>query len=46
MAMPQITTIFRCEKCRCVFDIGEPVDEKISESIVRKKGFKMLQHWL
>ena len=37
---------FRCEKCRRVFDIEEPVDEKINERIARKTGFKISHHWL
>jgi Fur family peroxide stress response transcriptional regulator len=37
---------FRCEKCRRVFDIDEPVDEKINERIARKTGFKISHHWL
>jgi Fur family peroxide stress response transcriptional regulator len=37
---------FRCEKCRRVFDIDEPVDEKINERIARKTGFKISHHCL
>jgi len=37
---------FRCEKCRRVFDIDEPVDEKINQRIARKTGFKISHHWL
>jgi Fe2+ or Zn2+ uptake regulation protein len=37
---------FRCEKCRRVFDIDEPVDEEINERIARKTGFKISHHWL
>ena len=37
---------FRCEKCGRVFDIDEPVDEKINQRIARKTGFKISHHWL
>ncbi len=37
---------FRCERCRRVFDIDEPVDEKINGRIARKTGFKISHHWL
>jgi Fur family peroxide stress response transcriptional regulator len=37
---------FRCERCGRVFDIGEPVDEKINERIAQKTGFMISHHWL
>jgi Fur family peroxide stress response transcriptional regulator len=37
---------FRCEKCRRVFDIDEPVDEKIDKRVARKTGFRISHHWL
>lgn len=37
---------FRCEKCRRLFDIDEPVDEKINERVARKTGFRISLHWL
>jgi len=37
---------FRCEKCRRIFDIDEPVDVSINERIARKTGFKISHHWL
>jgi Fur family peroxide stress response transcriptional regulator len=37
---------FRCEECRCVFDVDEPVDERINKRVARKTGFKISHHWL
>ncbi len=37
---------FRCERCGRVFDIGEPMDEKLNERIARKTGLKISHHWL
>ena len=37
---------FKCERCRRVFDIDEPVNEKINGRIARKTGFKISHHWL
>ena len=37
---------FRCEKCGCVFDVDEPVDEEINDRIARKTGFRISHHRL
>ena len=43
---PSIHYHFRYERCGRVFDIDEPVDEKINQRIARKTGFKISHHWL
>lgn len=35
---------FRCETCRRVFDLNEPVDKDIDERIARETGFTILHH--
>ncbi len=37
---------FRCEKCGRVFDLDEPVDNKINERIARRTGFRVSYHRL
>ena len=37
---------FRCEKCGCVFDVDEAIDEELDERIALKTGFKISCHWL
>ena len=32
----------KCERCHRVFDVGAPIDKKLSDSISRKTGFKVL----
>ena len=35
---------FRCEKCRRVFDLDEPVDKELDERISKKTGFAVSHH--
>jgi Fur family transcriptional regulator, peroxide stress response regulator len=37
---------FRCEKCRCLFDLDESVDRSMELKIARKTGFKVKRHFL
>jgi Fur family transcriptional regulator, peroxide stress response regulator len=37
---------FRCEKCRCIFDIHEDVDLTIERRVARKTGLKITGHYL
>ncbi len=35
---------FRCEKCRRVFDLDEPVDRELDEKISKQTGFRVSHH--
>ena len=37
---------FRCEQCGRIFNVDEPVNEVVDESITRKTGFKVSYHRL
>ena len=37
---------FRCELCGRVFDLDEPVDSRMNETVARKTGFTVTQHRL
>jgi Fur family peroxide stress response transcriptional regulator len=37
---------FRCEKCGRVFDLDEPVNNKLDKKIAKRTGFKVLYHQL
>jgi Fe2+ or Zn2+ uptake regulation protein len=37
---------FRCEKCGRVFDLDEPVNREIDESVAKRTGFKVSYHQL
>ncbi len=37
---------FRCVKCGRVFDLDEPVNNKLDEKIARRTGFKVSYHQL
>jgi len=35
---------FRCERCRRVFDLDEPVDTEIENRVAERSGFKVSSH--
>ena len=37
---------FRCKKCGRVFDLDEPVNNKLDKKIAKRTGFKVLYHQL
>ncbi|MFC1909315.1 Fur family transcriptional regulator [Chloroflexota bacterium] len=37
---------FRCEKCGRVFDLDEPVNRELDESVAKRTGFKVSYHQL
>ena len=37
---------FRCDRCRQVFDLDEPVNNELDERVARKTGFKVSYHQL
>ena len=37
---------FRCDKCGRVFDLDEPVDHKLDESVAKRTGFKVSYYQL
>ena len=37
---------FRCERCGRIFDVDEPIDEKIDDRVARGTGFKITKHCL
>ena len=37
---------FRCENCGRVFDVDEPVDEKVNQRLAQAMDFKVLYHRL
>lgn len=37
---------FRCEQCRRIFNVAEPVDRELDERVTRKTGFKISNHRL
>ena len=37
---------FICEQCGRIFDVAEPVHEKINERLAQKTGFEVLNHQL
>ena len=32
---------FRCERCGCIFDLDEPIDQSISQRVAKNTGFKV-----
>ncbi|MFC1912637.1 transcriptional repressor [Chloroflexota bacterium] len=37
---------FRCERCGCIFDLDEPVDETLNDRIVQRTDFEVVDHHL
>ena len=37
---------FRCEQCRQVFDLDEPVNNELHERVAQRTGFKISHHQL
>ena len=37
---------FRCERCGCIFDVDEPIDNEINQRVAQKTGFKVFYHRL
>ena len=35
---------FYCQKCKCIFDLKDPVDMEIDERVAEKNGFQVFRH--